>query len=96
MSKQRKTGKIILLILAALLLLLLAAIGIFYLRINTPAALFTPDATTAPTPETATPSAAPLQTPGAHSPTPEPPILRSQPPRPCPKQSWNRFRISVL
>ncbi len=72
MSKQRKTGKIILLILAALLLLLLAAIGIFYLRINTPAALFTPDATTAPTPETATPSAAPLQTPGAHSPTPEP------------------------
>ena len=29
MSKQRKTGKIILLILAALLLLLLGAIGIF-------------------------------------------------------------------
>lgn len=82
MSKQRKTGKIILLILAALLLLLLAAIGIFYLRISTPAALFTPDATAAPTPESATPSAAPLQTPGAHSPTPEPAVTPEPTPAP--------------
>ena len=82
MSKQRKTGKTILLILAALLLLLLAAIGIFYLRINTPAALFTPDATAAPTPEPATPSAAPLQTPGAHSPAPEPAVTPEPTPAP--------------
>lgn len=53
MSKQRKPGKIILLVLAAAALLALAAIGIFYLRISSPAALFESTPTAAPEPATA-------------------------------------------
>lgn len=69
MSKQRKTGKILLLIFAAILLVALVVAVIFYLRISSPAALFEADPTPAPTPVvTPTPATTP---PAGADPTPE-------------------------
>lgn len=77
MSKQRKPGKIILLVLAAAALLALAAIGIFYLRISSPAALFESTPTAAPEP--ATPAPAPEQTPDAAATAAPTPAITPEP-----------------